>query len=423
MQSARSSTPSFPTVPYVRFKWPSTLETFDDKVEIEIRSVPNSLVPDTNICFAYWYEDAPFEAITNVGCAAVVAFGGGAEKESAAAADISEHPSGLFGTQVHYAMDFPRPGVITIVASLQMNVVHATSTNQGTFIADLASLFASGVEQSASCLAFVPSSSSSSSSSSCVPCPPLPPFSSITTFTYAPTSDDVKTSESFPSGPSHESHYLVQAVRSSYDRGVRGTSSLSPSVLNIEGMSGSSYRHFINSLLASLPGSPVYLEIGVWAGSSFVSALAGNPSVGRAVAIDNWSDFGGPKDVFLEYVLAHVPTSTDVLVLERDCWSLSASEVKSLGPVDVYFFDGPHEVMDHFRALTDYFAALAETCIVLIDDWNFVDVRVGTEAAMQALPVDVLYERTITTTRNNRFKDSLWHNGIRMMVLRKKKTG
>ena len=420
------STPPFPfsQLPWVRMTWPSTLQTDSDRVEVDVQNLPPSLLPNAKICFTFWYEDAPFEPIRNVGCDALLEntlFYHSWARPLEEMPDPLSTPSKLFSSHLPFALKYPRAGTVTLAVSLELFGIHDMTT-RATFIAELNALFESGVEQSASCLAPSSSSLSSSSSSSlCVTCPLLPPIFSITTFSYAPTSDAVASDESFPSGPSYSSHPLVQSVRSSYDRGVQGLSSLPPSVLQIQGMSGSSYRHFINSLLSSLPGSPTYLEIGVWGGSSFVSALYGNPSVSRATAIDNWSEFGGPKNIALDYIRAFVPSETEVLVIERDCWSLSAADILALGPVDVYFFDGPHTQLDHYRALTDYFPALAETSVVLIDDWNFVDVRAGSEAAMKVLPVDVLYERTITTTRSSHTTpDSLWHNGLKMMVLKKK---
>ena len=41
-----------------------------------------------------------------------------------------------------------------------------------------------------------------------------------------------------------------------------------------------------------------YLEIGTWKGSSICSAMCNNKIT--CVAIDNWSEFGGPKNIFLE---------------------------------------------------------------------------------------------------------------------------
>ena len=65
------------------------------------------------------------------------------------------------------------------------------------------------------------------------------------------------------------------------------------------GMSGGKYPHFINNLIRGLP-NPSYLEVGCWTGSTLCSAISRNRV--RATGIDNWSEFGGPKDQFLANV-------------------------------------------------------------------------------------------------------------------------
>ena len=91
---------------------------------------------------------------------------------------------------------------------------------------------------------------------------------------------------------------LVEAVDRSLQeaRIVRGLDANS-GFYTIEGMSGKLYRFFINTLVRQL-GDAAYLEVGSWAGSTLCSAIHDNKV--RAVAIDNWSQFGGPKDLFFK---------------------------------------------------------------------------------------------------------------------------
>ena len=60
-------------------------------------------------------------------------------------------------------------------------------------------------------------------------------------------------------------------------------------------MSGRRYRLFVNAFLSGLQDAR-YLEIGAWAGSTFCSAIYGHAV--RAVAIDDWSEFGGLRETF-----------------------------------------------------------------------------------------------------------------------------
>ena len=111
---------------------------------------------------------------------------------------------------------------------------------------------------------------------------------------------------------------LSSAVEASLSSAELGVSNLPSSVLSMPGMSGKAFRMFMNNLLGSVPAEDrSYLEVGVWSGSTFASALYGNEGV-RAVAIDNWSQFGGPKDAFIGNVRRY-GAEADVVVLESDC--------------------------------------------------------------------------------------------------------
>ena len=72
-------------------------------------------------------------------------------------------------------------------------------------------------------------------------------------------------------------------------------SKITNEIINMEGMSGTKTRHFYNNLLNTEDAR--YLEIGTWKGSSVCSAMYGNTA--KIICIDNWSEFGGPKNEFL----------------------------------------------------------------------------------------------------------------------------
>jgi len=63
----------------------------------------------------------------------------------------------------------------------------------------------------------------------------------------------------------------------------------------MHGMSGIRMRHLYNNL-CSFEGCRC-LQIGIWTGSSVFAALAGNVGCSLS-AVDNWSEFGGPKEEF-----------------------------------------------------------------------------------------------------------------------------
>jgi hypothetical protein len=190
----------------------------------------------------------------------------------------------------------------------------------------------------------------------------------------------------------------------------------------IAGMSGRRYRLFINRLVQSLP-NPAYLEVGSWAGSTLCSAISGNSL--HAVAIDNWSEFGGPKAAFMQNVQRCVSPGANVCFLEGD---FRAVDYSSLGVFNIYLYDGPHEQIDQFDGIALALPALSAEFVFIVDDWNWDRVRAGTFAAIRDTGLSVVYAAEIRTTLDgshpeNAFGHSDWHNGYYISVLRKPEIG
>ena len=110
-------------------------------------------------------------------------------------------------------------------------------------------------------------------------------------------------------------------------------------------MSGQRYRSFINSLVASHP-DPRYLEIGSFAGSTATAALHGNR--GKALCIDNWSQFGGPHSDFFDNIEKVLSSDIDFSFLEQD---FRAVRYDRIGTFNIYLFDGPHEERDQYDGI------------------------------------------------------------------------
>lgn len=209
---------------------------------------------------------------------------------------------------------------------------------------------------------------------------------------------------------------LAAHTRRAFDRALVGDSKLDSDVLSMRGMSGRRYRMFVNALIEHLP-APRYLEIGSWAGSTLCSAISGNEV--DAMAIDNWSQFGGPATEFFTHLARHKGAAS-VSFLERDFRQV---HYDGLGPFNVYMFDGPHEFHDQYDGITLVQPALAPRYIQVVDDWNMPSVRGGTMKAIAdlGLRVDMMVE--IRTSLNDQHappphgEHSDWHNGYFFAVL------
>ena len=215
------------------------------------------------------------------------------------------------------------------------------------------------------------------------------------------------------------SSQLAPAVIAALDNAILcARPDMSAPFYEIPGMSGRRYRRFINELVRSLP-DPAYLEVGSWAGSTLCSAISGN--VLRAVAIDNWSEFGGPKDAFTHNVHNSITAGTQVLFIEGD---FRAVDYTALGVFNIYLFDGPHEPIDHYDGIARALPALAPEFVFIVDDWNWERVREGTLAAIRDTGLSVVYATEVRTTVTDNRLDAIlegsdWHNGYYIAVLRK----
>lgn len=216
----------------------------------------------------------------------------------------------------------------------------------------------------------------------------------------------------------HSPAKFVTNVRNSFLRALAAKSELDPRILSIDGMSGKKYRHFINNLIRSLEDAR-YLEVGTWIGSTLCAAI--NRNQVRATTIDNWSQFDGPRGRFLENLAAFRTPQAYVNFIDDDFRNV---EFSSLGTFDVYLFDGPHEYQDQYDGLTFALPALASTFVLIVDDWNYEQVRRGTIDAVSDLALSVEYALEIRTTFDNSHptvasQDSDWHNGYFIALLSK----
>jgi hypothetical protein len=217
------------------------------------------------------------------------------------------------------------------------------------------------------------------------------------------------------------------------------------------GFSGHKFQFFMNAL-GSLPGTR-YLEVGVFNGSSLMSVLhnnvhaaessgadsssssssrgGGGGGVVGAVAIDIW-DPASAADTEMrlavtDMVSSQYNASGHTHVLHSSAWKVSPSRVRTLlgGAATLYFYDAGHAVADHFLSVAQFFSALADVSIFVVDDWNWRMVRTGTLAALAQYPVDVVCQLEVETLVGPAITSvpgatGSWHNGMAAFVLQKR---
>jgi hypothetical protein len=209
---------------------------------------------------------------------------------------------------------------------------------------------------------------------------------------------------------------LISHVKDSVSKAYKESSKLTNKALLITGMSSPKVRHLLNNL-CSLPGTN-YLEIGVWQGSTWVSALFGNnASISSATAIDDWSEFSGSKNQFFANCKKFLP-NFPCKFYSANCFDLDVESIISK-PINIYFYDGNHTSCSHELAFTHYDSILDDVFIAVVDDWIWDKVQDGTRAAFQKLNYNVLYEIALATERTNDVDN--WWNRLYVAVISKHK--
>ena len=188
----------------------------------------------------------------------------------------------------------------------------------------------------------------------------------------------------------------------------------------MDGASGKKYRYFINNLIGSLDDAR-YLEVGTWAGSTACSALYGNKV--KTICIDNWSEFGGPKNLFFSNIDKIKSEDIDFSFIESD---FNAVDYTGIGKFNVYMYDGDHSRENQYNGISKVLPALDDTFLLIVDDWNWERVRFGTFDAINDNSLKVISSIEIKTLQqevwwapdiNGPYSD--WHNGYFIALIKK----
>jgi hypothetical protein len=210
-------------------------------------------------------------------------------------------------------------------------------------------------------------------------------------------------------------HPYATALKQAYQSSIEGKDTLDQTWKNLHGMSGKKYRALINSLIKLIP-NPRYLEIGSYIGSTACAAISRNKL--KATCVDNWSQFGGPKDAFLSNINACLINSQcEFQLIENDFRKV---DYNNIGKFNVYMFDGPHEAIDQYEGVTMIQKALDDTYILIVDDYNHDLIRENTIKALSDLNSTILASiEVITPWHGLRMETSDWHAGYFIAVIKK----
>lgn len=190
-------------------------------------------------------------------------------------------------------------------------------------------------------------------------------------------------------------------------------------ILEYKGYTGRKTRHLYNNICSRLEDIR-YLEIGTWYGSSSISAIYKNKI--DALFIDNWSQFGGDPNIFIE-IIKKFEGDSNCYLIENDCWQVDLNSLEN--KFNVYLYDGAHTEEDHYKSLKYYYPVLEDQFIFMVDDWCWPDVRQGTMRAIKDLNLkiefrheELLNSKDLEGMPNHKGKETWW-NGMACFLLSK----
>lgn len=199
----------------------------------------------------------------------------------------------------------------------------------------------------------------------------------------------------------------INRVDAAIAKAMNNESKLEERHFALNGMSVRENRILLNELVKS---GDKYLEIGVHRGSTFVSAMFNNDA--KAVAIDNFSQFGQVKEEFL-LNCSLSGLNEKMTFVEADCFNLSDEQKELVRGTNVYFYDGDHRHEDQEMALTYYLDYLADPFIFIVDDWNHQPAVSGTESGIRLTNLKVHKEWVLNQANTGKG----WHNALYVAVL------
>ena len=209
-------------------------------------------------------------------------------------------------------------------------------------------------------------------------------------------------------------NYLKNQIDYSVKCAEKNITKLPQEILEIHGMSTKKNRILLNTLGEISKNLPVnYLEIGVWKGSTFIASNYGNSFI-SSFAIDNWSEFQGPKSEFFANTNKFLKNGFSFL--DSDSFSDITFSKLNGKKFDIYFYDGHHSEENQYKAFKLYDPFLADIFIAIVDDWSWPQVKSGTQRAFKELGYEILKKFEIDTIQDN--PNGYW-NGLIVALIKK----
>ena len=177
---------------------------------------------------------------------------------------------------------------------------------------------------------------------------------------------------------------------------------------NIGGMSTPANAKIINAICKSLDKDQLYLNVGTYKGFSLAAGMI-NTSC-SVIGIDNFSQFGGPRDECMAVFDRYCRSNTEFYDMDYVDYLN-----KHTGPIDFYFYDGHHSYENQYRAMQVASPYFQSGTLVMVDDTNVPQVKQATFDGLNSLKIDYDVWFDISTAHN---KHPTFWNGLLLLEIK-----
>lgn len=178
-------------------------------------------------------------------------------------------------------------------------------------------------------------------------------------------------------------------------------------VMRMARMSTFAVAALINHAVAALPEGEAYVNVGVWHGFTLLAGMAGQPHT-RCVGIDDFSQFGGPRERFLErFDAQRGPAHSFHDGDYRDYF-----RHRHVGPIGLYLYDGAHSYEHQMAGLRAAERFFAPECYVLVDDVNWAAPR---RAALDFIAASTRHYDVVLDRSTAHNKHPTFWNGLMLL--------
>lgn len=203
-------------------------------------------------------------------------------------------------------------------------------------------------------------------------------------------------------------------IKRAIERALVHDSMIDSDILSIKGFSTGIQRRLISNL-CELPGRPCFWEVGTWAGATACAAI-NNKNV-EAILFEDFSQPFG-DDTIREQLLRNLgmtPTKGTYTLIEEDFFKY---DLGKLPKADIYSYDGEHSRESQKKGIIHAFPALAETFILIVDDFDWPSAMDGTTDALDELgdKIQLIESWQLTDGRQD---GERWHNGVLIGLFKK----